>query len=817
MKKTKLLSLLLAVVMILTSFTAAFPVFATSNVEKAETLIANFKGIMKREKPTAKHLAAYNEMLDAYNALSQEEIDNFDVILFDKLLLAVYAREIVLWKAENNSTSMSNASKASHERAKAVIKMPAYVDEAVDLATSVSSVTKPAQADALLEKLKTVSPNAIIMAGGYYKSYKNFNYEISKKYGAAFIDTFAKKLSAITQAADSENKPKEVKPISKPNPKKFEGGESNPAYIEGFKKYLESKEANAEYMVKKYAFEGEKHYMNAVKAITDAVPAFSYFYDIAVSSISAKRAFDESGDITVNGEVKKIFSSLSDEQKTWLTAFGNTVLCEKKVNSETAFGTEYGYNTWNINSLVNFCVDLDGLHYVNEFENTVASVDEPYTNSDIETVKEAYEKIPASFTGSISKEISEKYKKILAAIKPDDISEEQPDLSKYNATNVSYANISEKNAKELADIVVDLALKAAGVSDAKELISTKVLTNGTVLALAKLLYPLFADLTTDLISVTPKTLSNNLKEEKFAGAAAALAAADDDWDAVEIKNGDFGFTDGDAEGFLDAAAAMLRGGSLIHLALKLENSLSASKGTYYGAYEDLVPILEMLDLKSVMSSDDYTAYVKAAENSNDAKFRAILAPIVYLLVDFGNDPINTVCDVLPKVAYAIDSNTVNDGVNALLSKMTLVNVGPVDLTTAGVYKILNDKLLAPKGIKLSEESFAALILDLSGCGTAAAKTSVARGHAYRLGIESDKAKSMVVIMTWLIDSASNNKEFVNSLLDMLITDNDILKSALKLLIGASATFIPKKLVYFLVMVFIHLANIYTSLSKVFSK
>ena len=94
-------------------------------------------------------------------------------------------------------------------------------------------------------------------------------------------------------------------------------------------------------MVKEYAFEGEKHYMNAVKAITDAVPSYSYFYDIAVSSISAKRAFDESGDVTVNGEVKKIYSSLSDEQKTWLTAFGNTVLCNKKKGRIYLFRTPY--------------------------------------------------------------------------------------------------------------------------------------------------------------------------------------------------------------------------------------------------------------------------------------------------------------------------------------------------------------------------------------------------------------------------------------------------------------------------------------------
>ena len=816
MKKTKLLSVLLAVVMIITSFAAAFPALAASNVEKAETLISNFNGIMKRDKPTAKHLAKYNDMLNAYNALSQEEIDNFDVVLFNKLIRTVYEREIVLWKAENDSSSSSQASKASHERAKAVIKMPAYVEYAINLVTSVDNIETKADADSFVEGLKNVSLNAVILAGTYDSSYGNFSKEIAKENGGAFVNTLANKISTFTMAQDEANKPAEVKDGSRPYSWKYPGGESDPDYIAAYEKYLVERKAYSEYMIKKCAFEGEKHYLGALKTIANVVPGFAYVYDIAVAAIDARRAYNETGDITVNAEVKKIYSTLSSEQKAWLAAFSKSVLCEIKVSS-TSYGDEYGYNTYKINDLVNFCIDLDGLPAVEEFEKLVASIEKPYTNADIDAVKAAKAKIPSSFEDLVSRETNSKYSDILAAIQPDEISEEQPDLTSYKATDVSYSNISESNAKELANIVIDLVLKAAGVSDAKEFVNTKILTNSTVGSLAKVLYPALADLTTDFIKISPKNLATRLSEDKFAGAVAALEAANEDWEALETKNGDFGFEDGDVEGFIDAVTVMLRSTSIIHIALKFENSLSTYKGTYYGAYEDLIPILEILDLKSVMSSDDYTAYVKEADNRNDAKYRAIIAPIVYLIADFGNDPVNTICDVLPKVAYAIDSNIVNDGVNSLLSKMSMISVGPVDLTTSGVYKILNDNLLAPKGIELSKESFASLLSDLSGCGTAVSKPSVARGHAYRLGIESDRAKSVVVIMTWLLNSASDNKEFVNSLLDMLVTDNNILKSALKLLVGASATFVPKKLIFFLAMIFIHIANIYTSISKVFGR
>ena len=107
-------------------------------------------------------------------------------------------------------------------------------------------------------------------------------------------------------------------------------------------------------------------------------------------------------------------------------------------------------------------------------------------------------------------------------------------------------------------------------------------------------------------------------------------------------------------------------------------------------------------------------YVNSAEVKNDAKFRAILAPIVYLLVDFGNDPVNTICDILPKTAYVIDSRIVNTRINNVIDKFTMVSIAHVDLTTAGIYQILSDKLLTPYEVTLPEEDFTALIKALAG-------------------------------------------------------------------------------------------------------
>ncbi|MGN1348682.1 MAG: hypothetical protein ACI4VI_07035, partial [Acutalibacteraceae bacterium] len=371
MKKSKILSMFLAVVMILSCFTSAFAVSAVSETEKVIELINNFSGDMTLAEPTAEDLAAYNAMVSAFNTLSQFDRDSFDVFAFDKLLLAVYDREMALWKTENNSTSSANAYKAAHERAKTAIGMPSYVAEAETLYTAANGISTQAKVDAFIASLETASKNAVILAGGYYSSYKLFRYSISEKYGAELIDLAADKISTVTQNADSANKPVAPKSVSKPNPSKFPGGESDPNYIAAYEAYLQYKEAYADYIVARYAFEGEKHYLPALKKVVTASPEFAYLYDIEVSSIAAKRSFNADGDTSDIAQAVAIYNALSDIQKLWIESIDNYVFGERKITAETDFGIEYGYTYYKASGLVDFCKSMEFYYTVKDFEAVI--------------------------------------------------------------------------------------------------------------------------------------------------------------------------------------------------------------------------------------------------------------------------------------------------------------------------------------------------------------------------------------------------------------------------------------------------------------
>lgn len=810
----KIISVLLAAAMLFTGLVTTAFAADIKTTDEVKALIEAFDKDMTATEPDENTLKAYTELTEAFNALSDDDRNAFDVVVFGKLLCKVYDREIVLWKAENDSTSSASASKEAHERAKKVIKMPAYVEEAFALAVATKSITNEKQALELIEKLKTASLNAVILAGSFNSSYNMFRDAAKVASGSALIHSIANKLSGYTQKADAANKPVSPKYVSKPNVNKFEG-EDDPKYIEAYKNYLAYKEAQADYYVANYEFEGEKHYLPALAKTVEAVPEFKYVYNLASAVIAAKREFSATKNTEAAKTAAALYNNLSEIQKAWIDSFSNNILGEKTVYTETNLGIEYTYDYFKLSELVAFCVSMEHYDKIAAFEKTVADVTEPYTNEDITVVKAAYNDIPSSLKNAVNNDTMAKYRDILAAVGPDTPSDENPKLDDYNVTPMPKTYLTEKSAETLADATVDLILGATGASDAKTLIYSGVFTNGTVLSLAKWLYPMLGDLS-NLLECSPSKLAGRLDEEKFAGAAAALTAAGDDWEAVEIKNGDFGFNDGDVEGFLDAASAILRGASLIHVALKLQNTVSTSAGEYtYGAYEDLIPILEILDLKNVMSSHEYTEYTENAEITNDAKFRAILAPVAYLLVDFAENPVKVIEDILPKLAYAIDTGIVNDGVNNLLSKLKMVKVDPVDLTTSGIYAILKDKLLDKNNITLSEEDFSELITLLAGCGTAVAKPSIRRGYSYRLGIESDKAKAVVVLMDWLVGFASENKETAKTLIDMASNGDKLLSTALKIAFGVTAIPVPKAVTFTVVTTLIKIANLVSRINKMF--
>lgn len=812
MKTKKLLSIILAVLMLTTCFSSALTAFAAEDaVTEVKTLIEAFSGDMTKADASAEDLAAYNEMVEAFNALSAEEREVLDVIAFDKLLLTVYDREVALLKA--GGMSNSNALKKAHEQAKTVISMPAYVETATALYNEAYSIKTQAQFDAFVESLKAAPANAAVLAGGYYRSYGTFRYSVyNDKYGAELIFYAADKLSSVTEKADSANKPVSPKSVSKPTM-----SESDPAYAEAYQKYLAYKEAQAQYYEDLYAFEFEKHYLPHVKVLTEACPYFTFIYDICKNTVEAKRNFNENGDTAKINEVMAVYNTLSEAQKGWFAAVdGSYMFAEKAENKVSDYGVEYTYKRYKTVELIDFCVSMEFYYTVKNFSDTVASIELPCNNSDIAKAKAAYNEIPASLITSIPAEDAAKYKEILACAGPDEAVDNEPALDSYIETDISY-DISGNKAEALVNSIFDLVLDVTKTENFAAVIDKNILTNKTVVSLAGMIYELLAEKTNALINVVPSSMDYYLTEEKFAGAVEAFNAAGDSWDAVEIESGDLGFEDGDEEGFLDAAAAMLRGVALIQQVMSFENKQNPTEGTYtYGAYEELIPVFEILDLRSVMSSADYTGYVNAAENKSDARFRAILAPIVYLIADLGNDPVNTLLDVLPKLSYAIDSDLVNTQINKVISMLPdIISLDPVDLTTAGIYSLLNDKLLSPKGITLSEEEFTALIEALSGCGTAVKKESVMRGVKYRMGIDSDKGRTAAVLLSWVLTVAGQNPELVNTLLGALAGENALIGAVLKIVIILSTTVIPRRVVFNLMSIFLTLAKALISVISIF--
>jgi hypothetical protein len=247
------------------------------------------------------------------------------------------------------------------------------------------------------------------------------------------------------------------------------------------------------------------------------------------------------------------------------------------------------------------------------------------------------------------------------------------------------------------------------------------------------------------------------------------------WQYLTVVDGDFGFANGDKEGFLDAVASLFRPLSLLTTVVSFENTTSLFYGPQLGIYEDLIPIFEALGIKDFMTSDEYTAYVKKGANTNekmDRRIRGIITPIFTLVdaVASAESPVDEVLKLLPNLASAIDTGLIDTQIHSMLGKISLGigNNVKVDLTTGGIYDMIapklkdielqaaktdeNGEVTAPAvtlTINLDKEKFAAAIKDIAACGVFTAKESAAKTRNWFVGIEGDSADAFVVLFRYL--------------------------------------------------------------------
>lgn len=253
-----------------------------------------------------------------------------------------------------------------------------------------------------------------------------------------------------------------------------------------------------------------------------------------------------------------------------------------------------------------------------------------------------------------------------------------PDLSTYVETAVDYGNLSPEAAKDIADRLV----KAIDPAVAGQLtgIIDGIFTNAN---LGKLMHMLWTALS-GMGTFAPKPSGyasiayykpGTEDTAKYEKALAVIKATSNDWsDFAGFQNGDCGFNDGDIDGFVDAFAAMMRPLSFALIALKIGNYNEKVDGQYhytYGMYDAFLPLFEILELDNVVSSvdmiDNGANYI-----STDGTFVQFLKPIAGLIKDVKAAPAATIIDLLPKLAYAVESGILD---TAFSKSMTWL--GPV--------------------------------------------------------------------------------------------------------------------------------------------
>ena len=800
MRSKKVISLVLSLLMIFSVMQASFAAFAldSEKLAAAEAAINSFDGNLSVAEPTSDDLEGYENIVTIFKALSADEKDAMDVLAFDKLYHKAIDRERQL-SIKNNPDLKSYDSKHytnAHNATEAALgSFPSYMDEAITLNSVFAD--KKATSQNKLNAFANASKNARIYADCYNASYKMFYYAIASNPAKTFVTL----VTAISKDLVNADPFKEAKPskLSKPNPKNYADGENDPEYIAAYNAYWKSLEVYQIWDAASKNHTAAKN-LEAMNMIAAVAAEYKNIVDTATLALEAKKEYDaDSSKKDKAADAVEAYNALSDFEKLQYDKLGTYLyyIAEEK-------STYWSTTSFNAAKLYSACVDIGNSKFVDEFIAVMETIEEPYTRSDIEKAKAAYALVPSTLISSIDSDVIAKYKAVLASIGPDEQNKDKPSTEEFETTSVKYpVSYGKKEVTNAIDSLFDVVLDVIGTDEAKleTTLTSTVFSSAFIGTLCKKLYPLLGGLNS-LVAYGPNDLANKLTEEKYQLAAQKLKAATTvdengkvikdmaDWDKVTFVNGDFGFQDGDKDAFLDAAAAIFRPVSIITMVISLENSVSTANGTYvYGAYEDLIPVLEALDLNLVVSSDEYTKNVNAAESAvqMDARVRPILAPIADLIERVAQDPVNTVLDVLPKLAYALKTDLVSAQINKLISKMKMISLDPVDLSTEAVFDIINKeirKLETSKGVSitLDKAEFVATMDTLAGCGKYVVKESVSRENAYRVGLNSDKTDAFMVLYRYLYKELVSNGNAAQ-LLDLINnSENTLAKFAVKIIL-----------------------------------
>ena len=763
---------------------------STNIARKAPTKEADLAAFNKK-------LALYDAAIAAWKLLTEAEKDAMDVLLATNLFKEVAKREAFV---EKGSTSAANVMAASQKldqylgeqascSAALALTAPLHgtTETGVKLGTS-TKFTEEKERQTLLDYVEAykAAPELVRMyAEGIYSGY-GFYYDYSKR-GTRALE-LAKMLGNYYEAID----PCETILPEKPDKKNYEGGVENEEYLAAMKAYCDADAAIKNHLNVNYSKGIAEAASYATELKAGAAP------QVIEQMRLACIAFNETKDSTQPEAAVAAYDKLNENEQLAISDIFGSIYAFHYVATNAYNG--YTTSSVYVNKLYQQCKDYADYAKVLEFEAYIAGIKFDEVNNDVvaETLA-AYNALPSSLRSQVSDEIMEKYNTIQNMYEPigplvpsrdmfeDEIAAYQPtyvwELKVPGMRPLLSANIAATDALLASLLKTALAYNANG--SLKGVAKYSFFSNQNMSLLLKLfgvLGPLVEGIALvgsgAAAKMRPSGFVAMIPEEKFTGARekiAALAAENDTYDAydaITFANGDWGFQDGDKEGFRDALITLFRPlGGLISMVFTMENKTNAKGDYIYGAYERIIPIFESLGLKGVISSEEFTVrYTQAKENdkengASDTTFSALLTPIVNLVDDLMKHPLNTILDLLPRAARAISSGSLNDQVHALLDEMSplvsdMLGDLNIDLTADGI-----NAMIAGQTISFDIGDFATATITLkaidwaklAGCGSLKTVISASAANAYRLDIQNGRPETYITVSKYLLKAVFSTK------------------------------------------------------------
>ena len=334
-----------------------------------------------------------------------------------------------------------------------------------------------------------------------------------------------------------------------------------------------------------------------------------------------------------------------------------------------------------------------------------------------------------------------------------------------------------------------------------------VYTNSIINTLAKLIYTnienvnIGIDLNTVLkvvdLDVSTSGVSSILKDY---GAASREIGRHAKWSEVNFDSLNWGFKDGDRNGFVNALSAILRPVQpILRVILSGEDlivlgSIKIKGGNGYNTA--IIPLLEALGVNpgSLVSPQQY-----AKEASTDKVLTNILNPLLDKVEELTRGPIDALTKMLPNIAYFVYNGGVKDIAENLIAPVTniLHEIDPIyslnlDLSMLDNVDLagLVNGILA--GIKISGQPLGIVLPDidlavLAGLGDIVNYRSARTYFGKQMDckkINADQAAVFITVLRYLIKTIQNNLDNISKLLAGLGLSGDVadmIKTVLEML------------------------------------